>query len=273
MSFIAKAIRDVETSMLFFPQPQLRGNPEHLGLAYEDVWLTAADGIRIHAWFIRGTESPRTDSPRLAMLMTHGNGGNISVRLDQYAEFIRRFQTIDILSLSYRGYGESEGEPSEEGFALDAEAAYRWLRQTIDLSSAVKVFFGRSLGGAVAARLAAKHRPEALVLECAPSSIPYLAERMTMWRFFPLDKVIINRFDTEAYMKDVRCPVLMMHSELDEIVPFECSKLNLAAANEPKRFYTIPDAPHNGADLIDPDGYYAAIRDFLTKFTAWVGEG
>ena len=271
MNFLGRAIRDVESSMLFFPQPQLRGTPAHLGLSHEDVWFTASDGVKIHAWFIRGDESAIVDSPRLAMLMTHGNGGNISVRLDQYAEFVGRFGNIDILSLSYRGYGISEGEPSEEGFALDAEAAYGWLENKIDLASSATVFFGRSLGGAVAARLAANHKPDTLILECAPSSIPHMAERMAPWRFLPLDKMIVNRFDTESHLRSVQCPVLVMHSELDEIVPYECSGLNMAAANEPKRLYKIPNAPHNGADLVDPDSYYATIESFLVEFTAWKG--
>ena len=117
----------IEASFIFFPQPQLRGDPSHVGLRYQDVWLTADDGIKLHSWFIRGEDSGNPQQQRVIMLITHGNGGNISVRLDQYREFVDRFRFIDIFALEYRGYGLSEGAPSEDGIALDAIAARRWI--------------------------------------------------------------------------------------------------------------------------------------------------
>ncbi len=279
--------------MLFFPQPQLRGNPGHLGMRYEDVWLTTEDGVKVHAWFITGFDEDVADSARwrehtganackISLLMVHGNGGNISVRLDQYRELMRRLGNIAILSLSYRGYGMSDGEPSEEGFARDAEAAYRWLEERFQKSNTaprrrgeqnrnrfVKVLFGRSMGGAVAARLAARCSPDALILECAPSSIADIAKRISPWCYMPIERFIINPFDTESYVKKVSCPLLVMHSENDETVPYECAERILKAANDPKRFYSIPNASHNFADTVNPAGYYGALADFLAEFTDW----
>ena len=278
MRLTPTALGDLERTFLFFPQQQLRGTPAHVGLSYEDVWLTASDRVKVHAWYIKGDEGDKVagddESSRVTMLMTHGNGGNISVRLDQYAEFINRFKRIDILSLSYRGYGASEGVPSEDGFAKDAEAAYQWLiertKSSARVDNAVTVFFGRSMGGAVAAKLAAKHTPDALILECAPSSIAHIAKQTTPWRYLPIDHIINNKFDTEAYVRDVTCPVLVMQSESDEIVPYECSGKILAAASGPKRHYMIKNALHNFADTVDPDGYYDAIGSFLKDFTGWM---
>ncbi len=256
-----------EASFIFFPQPQLRGDPTHVGLRYRDVWLTADDGVRIHSWLIRGEESEDPAQKRILMLIAHGNGGNISIRLDQYREFVDRFKCIDIFALEYRGYGLSEGEPSEEGIAMDALAARRWID---DYASAVPVeerpsivYFGRSLGGAVATRLAAVVPPDALILECPISSIPDLAKTVTPWSFLPVEKFIHNRFDAVSHAADVRCPLLVMHSEFDEIVPIESGQEVYEAAKGPKRFYVIKGAPHNGADYYDPEGYYAAMGEFL----------
>ena len=232
-----------EASFIFFPQPQLRGDPSHVGLRYRDVWLTADDGVRVHAWLIRGEESEEPGQRRILMLITHGNGGNISIRLDQYREFVDRFKYIDIFALEYRGYGLSDGEPSEEGIAMDALAARRWID---DYASATPVderpsivYFGRSLGGAVATRLATVIPPDALILECPISSIPDLAKTVTPWRYLPIEKFIHNRFDAVSHAAEVWCPLLVMHSEFDEIVPIESGWKVYEAAKGPKRFYVI----------------------------------
>ena len=277
---LADSVREaIEAPLLFYPQPQLRGTPGHLGLRYEDVWLTAEDGVRTHAWFIRGADSPtvvgangRADGPpRLRMLMFHGNGGNISVRLDQYRTMVDRWAAVDLLAVEYRGYGLSEGSPSEAGFARDAVVAWEWLsgRNSADDVDSATVIFGRSMGGAVAALLGSKVNADAVILECAPSSIPYLAAHHEPWRSLHLGSFILNRFDTESYVRDVRSPLLVMHSEHDEIVPLSCSTRIMSSANEPKRFQLLPGAPHNGADLYASDVYYAAIEGFLREFTAW----
>lgn len=270
---LARGAREaVEASLLFYPQPQLRGTPAHLGLPYEDAWLTASDSVKTHGWFITGDDAIATaSSPRLRILLFHGNGGNISIRLDQYKTMLRRWRNVDVLAAEYRGYGLSEGAPSEAGIALDAVAAWEWLshRNASDGGGFVTVFFGRSLGGAVASLLATKVCPDALILECAPSSIPYVAEHHEPWRSLHLGKLIVNRFDTESYVRGVSSPLLVLHSEHDEIVPLECANRIMSAANEPKRFQLLPNALHNGADLYAPSVYYAAIEDFLREFTDW----
>ena len=260
----------IEASFIFFPQRQLRGDPSHVDLRYEDVWLTAGDGNRTHAWFIRGEDSVDSEQRRVLLLIAHGNGGNISVRLDQYREFVDRYRFIDIFALEYRGYGLSEGSPSEEGIALDAIAARVWID---DYGAGLPeerrpsiVYFGRSLGGAVATRLASVMPPDALILECPLLSIPYLAKTMTPWRYLPIEKFIHNRFDTESYMREVRSPLLVMHSEFDEIIPIECGRMVYEAAGGSKRFYVIKGAPHNGADYYDSEGYYGAIGEFISEF-------
>ena len=203
----------------------------------------------------------------ILMLITHGNGGNISVRLDQYREFVDRFRFIDVLALEYRGYGMSEGSPSEDGIALDAIAARKWIDEYVaglpEEERPSIVYFGRSLGGSVATRLASVMAPDAMILECPLLSIPYLAKTIAPWKYLPIERFIHNRFDTESYMREVRCPVLVMHSEFDEIIPIEGGRMVFDAATGPKRFYVIKGAPHNGADYYDLDGYYSVMGEFL----------
>ena len=268
----------IEAAFIFFPQPQLRGDPSHVGLRFDDVWLTTEDGNRTHAWFIRGQDDDDGDAGgrgadggrrRVLMLLAHGNGGNISVRLDQYREFVDRYRFIDVLALEYRGYGLSGGSPSEEGLAQDARAARRWIDDYVAEQPAGRqprvVYFGRSLGGAVATRLAAEMPPDGLVLECPVSSIPDLARNHAPWKYLPIDRFIYNRFDAVSAMREVQCPVLVMHSEFDEIVPIECGRtvFDAAVQVEDRRFYVIRGASHNGADLFDVEGYYGALGEFL----------
>jgi fermentation-respiration switch protein FrsA (DUF1100 family) len=108
--------------------------------------------------------------------------------------------------------------------------------------------------------------PDALILECPISSIPDLGKTSTPWRFLPIEKFIHNRFDTVSHISRVRCPILVMHSEFDEIVPIESGRKVFDAALDQKRFYTIKGAPHNGADYYDAEGYYAAISEFIADF-------
>lgn len=154
---------------------------------------------------------------------------------------------------------------------MDAIAARRWVDEFVaglpeDQRPAI-VYFGRSLGGAVATRLASEVAPDALILECPILSIPFMAKSIVPWKYLPVEKFIHNRFDTELHMREVGCPVLVMHSEFDEIVPIECGRTVFDAAAGPKWFYVIKGAPHNGADYYDPEGYYSAMGEFLGELT------
>ena len=151
---------------------------------------------------------------------------------------------------------------------MDAIAARRWIDQRIGTEYQTPpsiVYFGRSLGGAVATRLASAMPPNALILECPVSSIPELAKSVSPWRFLPVEKFIHNRFDALKRIREVSCPILVMHSEFDEIVPMESGKALYDSAQGQKRFYVIKGAPHNGADYYDPEGYYHAMKDFLSE--------
>ncbi len=238
---------------IYFPQRRIDAAPDRAGLAYEDVFLTAADGVKIHGWYV-----PAEDA-RGAVLFCHGNAGNISHRLPTL-ELLHelRFST---LIFDYRGYGRSEGAPGEKGTYLDAQAAWDHLVTARKTPPQRIVVFGRSLGGAVAAHLAAENAPGAIVLDSAFTSIPDLARRM--YPIYPVGLLARVRYDTLARMKRVRCPVLVIHSRDDEIVPFRHGRRLFEAAGEPKQFLALRGG-HNEAFLASAGRYKESLSGFLS---------
>jgi fermentation-respiration switch protein FrsA (DUF1100 family) len=169
-----------QSRLLYYPNLPSRAvvaTPAHIGLAYEEVALVAEDGVGLHGWFL-----PAAGESRGVLLFFHGNAGNISHRLDSLR--ILHDLGLAVLIFDYRGYGQSQGRVSEEGTYLDAEAAWRHLSEVRGIAENEIVLFGRSLGAAVAAHLAASHRPKALIMESSFTSVPDLAA--SYYRIFPV---------------------------------------------------------------------------------------
>lgn len=217
----------------------------------EEVELRAADGVRLHAWWVPHPKAKTT------LLYLHGNAGHIGDRRD----VIRQLGTLpaDVLALDYRGYGKSEGTPSESGLYADARAAYDWLIAK-GISASRIVVFGKSLGGAVAADLASKVDVGGLVLQSTFTSAVDMAGRMMP--YFPARLLMRSRFDSLAKIPAVACPKLIVHGRRDEMIPFEMAERLLAAAAEPKQSAWFDDGGHNG--LIDSNG--GAWLDALRRF-------
>jgi fermentation-respiration switch protein FrsA (DUF1100 family) len=227
--------------------------PTALGLAHEELELRAEDGVRLHGWFL-----PVKDS-RWTVLLCHGNGGNISHRLDR-AILLQSRLRADVLLFDYRGYGQSEGSPDEEGTYRDARAAYRWLREHGQRPERI-VLFGESLGSAVALELALGAEARALVLESPFASVPAMA-RAVYW-FLPVWPLVRTRYDNLAKIPRLRVPLLVLHGDRDEIVPYSQGRQLFEAAPEPKRFFTIRGASHNDTYLVGGEPYWRALREFL----------
>lgn len=232
--------------------------PADLGLDYEDAAFYAPDGSRLHGWFVPG-------GGRRTLLFFHGNAGDISHRL----ESIRFFHELglSVLIVDYRGYGQSEGRPSEHGTYEDAEAAWRYLTARRGIPAEDIVLFGRSLGGPIAAWLAARHRPAGLVIESAFTSVPDLG-REIYW-FLPVRWMSRFSYATRELVRDVRCPVLVAHSRDDEIVPFAHGRAIFEAANEPRELLELHGG-HNEAYLRIEHGAY---RDELQRFLRSLDDG
>ena len=240
-----------ERAFIYYPVRELTGTPASFGLAYRDVWFQADDGVRLHGWLIPGAR-PTT------LLWSHGNAGNIGHRLDNIREIHQRLG-IGVFIFDYRGYGQSEGSPTEAGLYRDARAAREALVRDGGVPSERIVYFGRSLGAAVALELALAHPPRGLILES-----PFLSVQAMANRTLPGSGYLFkSRFDSLARIGRLRAPLLILHGDADEVVPYEHGRRLWEAASEPKAFYTIARARHNDTYLVGGRDYWEAWRKFL----------
>jgi fermentation-respiration switch protein FrsA (DUF1100 family) len=246
----------LQGSLIYFPDVgrQILRTPKDAGLDYETVWLTAEDGVRLEAWYVPAPAA------RGAALLAHGNAGNIAHRVD-YALLFHRLG-YSLLLFEYRGYGRSEGKPSEEGTYADARAAWRHLVTERGFPPKRIVLVGESLGGAVVARLAADERPGALVLASSFVSVPELAAELYPW--LPARRLTRYRYDTLEALERVLCPVLIAHSRQDDIVPFRHGERLFAAVKGPKAFLELAGG-HNDGFLFTREAWREELGRFLEQ--------
>jgi len=220
----------------------------------QEVWLTGADGTKLHAWW-----HPVPDA-RWVVLYCHGNAGNVS----QWSPAAREWNEhvgASVLLFDYPGYGKSAGRPSEAGCYAAGETAYRWLVEEQKVPPERILLHGVSLGGAVALELATRHAHGALVLLCAFTNIPDMAQGMFPW--LPARWLVRTQFDNLAKIATHHGPVFLAHGDADDLVPVDhCRRLFAAASAERKECFTISGGHHN--DSATP-AYFAAIRSFLEK--------
>lgn len=247
---------DPLSRLIFFPDAHLVGTPTDIGLDYRNVFLEVAGGGRTHGWLIPGSGDK-------TMLWFHGNAGNISHRLHNI-RLLHDLVGVGIFIIDYGGYGRSDGDPSEERMYADARAALRYLL-SIGVGAEQTVYFGRSLGSAVALDLAVESPPSNLILET-----PFLSVRAMAGTLLPaaVAHIVPQRFDNLAKIDRLRCPVLFLHGDRDEIVPFEQGRALYEAAPEPKFFHEIGGAGHNDTYIVGGEKYFAAIREFVTDGSA-----
>jgi len=247
-------LRWFEHSQVYHPDRVLTATGAELGRAFEDVMFRASDGVELNGWFFpANTNSPRA---RLALLLCHGNAGNIGHRLDTCSALLE--SGANVFLFDYRGYGRSQGRPDEEGTCRDAQAAYQWLRQR-GFPGPNIIAFGESLGGAVATELAVREPVGGLVLQSTFTSIPDIGAELFPW--LPVRWLGKIRYDTHGKLPSLKIPVLVMHSRMDEIIPFHHGQRNYAAANEPKLFWELKDG-HNDP-LADRKHFIAGVEKFL----------
>jgi hypothetical protein len=241
--------------ILYHPSHELRGTPADLGLPYESVSLETADGGRLAAWWVP------SESPRGVLLFCHGNAGNISDRLDSIRIFNRL--GLNLFIFDYRGYGKSSGSPSEQGIYRDTETAWNYLEQIRRIDPQKIVVFGRSLGGPIAVRISKTHRPGALILEAAFTSLKEAARDRLPG--FIVNLFVPDQYPTIRYLPMVQCPVLIIHSRDDEVIPFHHGEALFAAARGSKGLAVIRGS-HNRGFLDSQPLYETAIDSFLSKY-------
>ncbi len=241
-----------QSRMVYFPLRRVSQSPADIGLPFDAVTLRTQDGVALDAWFV-----PR-DGARGAVLLCHGNGGNIGHRLPAVALFHEL--GFHVMIFDYRGYGRSEGQPSEAGTYRDARAAWEWLTGPRGLAPEQIVVAGRSLGGAVAAALAEETGPAALILEATFTSLPDLAAGLYPW--LPVRWLCRFRYNTRSCLPRIACPVLVAHSRADEIVPFAHGRRLFEAARPPRMFFELR-GEHNEGELLTDPAYRQALEAFL----------
>lgn len=240
-----------QARLVYFPSRTLIGQPS--AGAFEEVSLKTSDGLTLHAWFL---PPPNPAAP--VVLFCHGNGGNISYHLD-LLETLRSLGA-GLLLFDYRGYGRSQGAPNEEGTYLDADAA--WAHLTVDRKIAPSriVLHGWSLGGGVASHLAARVQPAGLILE---STFTSLVDRgAEIYPYLPIRLMARTRYPTLERLARIHCPLLVIHSPDDQVIPIHHARRLFAAAGEPKRFLEIV-GDHNGGSVASGALYTDALGAFL----------
>jgi len=233
------------------PGRALVASPADVGLNYEDVSLTSIDNERLHGWYV-----PAADS-RGVLLFFHGNAGNISHRLDSIKIFHEL--DLDVLIIDYRGYGQSTGKTTEQGTYLDAQAAWDYLVNTRRIPAKRIIVFGRSLGGAIGAWLGVQNTPAAVIIESSFSSGVDMAHRL--YPFLPSRLITRLQYPVADYAARLNCPVLVVHSRHDEIIPFTMGQAIYAAVNQDKKFLELR-GDHNNGFLISQREYVTGLNDF-----------
>jgi uncharacterized protein len=251
----------IENRMIFHPSATIDRTPHQVALEFEDLFFTARDGVRLNGWFIPHPEA------RSTLVWFHGNAGNIGDRVDNIRSLHEKAK-VNIFIFDYRGYGRSEGRPSEEGTYLDGEAALEWVQKKIVAQAHPKIIlFGRSLGAAVATEMAIRVRSQGLILESPFISVPEMAG--VLFPYLPIGQLLKTQYDVREKIKNIGVPLLVLHGDRDEIVPFEQGKAVFAAAPEPKKFFAIAGAAHNDTYLTGGEAYYREIKQFID----WTASG
>ena len=254
IAFFLLYVRYLEMKTVFAPSRSITATPDSVGLAFEDIDIKSSDGVRINGWFfpaVRGGGSLGT------ILFCHGNAGNISDRLEKISLFHE--MGLNVFIFDYRGYGRSEGTPTEQGMYRDVLAAYDYLLSRQDVDSRNIIAYGSSLGGAAAIDLATKRGLSHLIIDSSFTSAADMAKRIFPW--IP-SFAIRTKLDSLTKIKNVTIPKLFIHSVEDELVPFELGQKLFDAAPEPKTFLKIHGS-HNDAHIHNPARFWKGIDGFL----------
>ena len=248
-----------QSSLVFLPEMDrgFHASPEVAGLPFAPLNLATADGQSLDGWFVPADNKRES---RGLVIFFHGNAGNISHRLD----YLRMFRDLGIATLiiDYRGYGRSSGTPSEAGTYLDGAAAWRHATEALGFAAGRIVLFGESLGGGVAAQLAEANHPGALVLASTFTSVPDLGA--DLYPVLPIRMLARIGYGTLARLPQISCPILIVHSRNDDIIPFVHGRRLFEAARQPKLFLEI-EGGHNEGFVFGREQWIKQLDEFLRQ--------
>jgi len=251
------ALMAFEEQFIYFPSVYPEGlyNALDPSVGVIDCWFTTADSVKLHGWYVRAPD------PIGTLLLSHGNAGNISHRLDLMRQLHR--SGFNVFMYDYRGYGRSEGFPTEEGIYLDGRAAYDYAATLPGVDSLRIILFGTSLGGAVSVDVATDRSPGGLILEATFSSGKELGQEL--YPFLPIKLFMKSEFNSVEKIRSITVPILVIHGSDDSIVPLKLARRLFDAANEPKEFYEIAGADHNDTYMVGRAEYFNKISGFARR--------
>ena len=248
--------------LLYFPTPGPVPPAASVLPGAEDVTFETADGLRLAGWFVPappGDRAGRVGRARPAVLVCNGNGGDRSMRAPLAAALSR--MGLAVLLFDYRGYGGNPGHPTEEGLAADARAALGYLAGRPEVDPERVIYFGESLGAAVALRLATERPPAALVLRSPFASLAEVGRHH--YPVVPVSLLLRDRYDSAALAPRLAAPLLVVAGGRDQIVPAGHSRRLFDAAPQPKRLVVLDGAGHNDDELLAGPRLLAELRTFL----------
>lgn len=252
--FFFVAACSMEDHLIFYPSSTITITPRDVGIDFDDVNFSTRDGVLLNGWYVPYREA------RSTLVWFHGNAGNIANRVENI-KLLHDKVKVNIFIFDYRGYGRSQGRASEQGTYLDGEAALEFVKTHFGAEPKSTVLFGRSLGAAVAAEMAIRFQNQGLILESPFVSIREMAR--VIFPLLPIGSLLTTRYDTAEKIRKVKTPLLVLHGDSDEIVPFAQGKTVFAAAPEPKTFFTISGAGHNDTYLVGGDRYFEQLKNFI----------
>jgi fermentation-respiration switch protein FrsA (DUF1100 family) len=246
----------LEPRMAFFPTPGVQETPAAARLPFTDVSISTEDGETLHAWWLEHPE------PSAQVIFFHGNGGNLSMWLDVVVELRRR--GFSVLAVDYRGYGASTGRPSERGLYRDADATVRVFNERFRRPGTPVIYWGRSIGSAVAASAASRGACDALVLESPfPDMRSIFAGNPVMQL---LSLFSSYSFSTSKFLERYERPLLVIHGDADSIIPYVAGRRVFDRARTSKKtFVAIPRADHNDLHVVSPELYWRTIDEFVSS--------
>jgi pimeloyl-ACP methyl ester carboxylesterase len=270
----------IQSYFIYNPLMGLEVKSKNKSIEHEEITYQTTDGITIFAWYVPFIPKAlhagdRANTPEElkepippgvpgnsggVILFCHGNAGNVSQRIDSFEIF--RELGFSTFIFDYRGYGKSEGKPSEKGTYRDAEGAWNYLVREKKVKPEEIIVFGRSLGGGIASYLAKKYQPRALIIESSFTAISDIARALVPT--LPLKLLLRFKYNTRERLKDIHCPVLIVHSPDDRTIPFVCGKVLYETANPPKKFLRIK-GDHLYGFIKSKKKYIKGLREFFDE--------
>jgi uncharacterized protein len=246
-----------EEKFVYFPQKYPQGAYDQAQSIpnLRECWITTDDSVKIHAWFAPA------ESAKATFVMSHGNAGNLSHRYLVLRSLQRH--GYNVLMYDYRGYGRSEGTPSEDGIYRDGRAAYDYALSLPEVNKAKLFLWGTSLGGAVVIDVAQSRPATGLVLESTFTSARDVA--CIAYPFLPVQFVMRTQLNSIEKIRDIRIPVLVIHGTRDSIILVGMGRKLFEAASGPKEFYEIPQADHNDTFFVGGEEYFSRIDRFVAS--------